>query len=77
MSHIMESNLFSSQVFEAYDKVKQHPLYYLPYFLNDFEYFLCDKSCNGVNFEFQYDYITLHLKLLVLLYAEDTVFWYK
>ena len=31
------------------------------------------KSCNGVNFEFQYDDITLHLKLLMLLYANDTV----
>ena len=36
------------------------------------ESFLCDKSCNGVNFEFQYDDITLYLKLLVLLYADDT-----
>ena len=42
-------------------------------FLNDLESFLCDKSCNGVNFEFQYDDITLYLKLLVLLYADDTV----
>ena len=24
-------------------------------FLNDLEFFLCDKSCNGVNFECQYD----------------------
>ena len=37
-------------------------------FLNDLESFLCDKSCIGVNFEFQYDGITLYLKLLVLLY---------
>ena len=42
-------------------------------FLNDLESFLCDKSCSGVNFEFQYDDITLYLKLLVLLYADDTV----
>ena len=42
-------------------------------FLNDLESFLCDKSSNGVNFEFQYDDITLYLKLLVLLYADDTV----
>ena len=47
-------------------------------FLNDLESFLCSKSCNGVNFEFQYDDITLCLKLLVLLYADDTVgFWYR
>ena len=42
-------------------------------FLNDLESFLCNKSYNGVNFEFQYDEITLYLKLLVLLYADDTV----
>ena len=41
--------------------------------LNDLETFLCDKSCNGINFEFQYDDITLYLKLLVLLNADDTV----
>ena len=42
-------------------------------FLNDLESFLCDKSCNGVNFEFQYEDIPLYLKLLVLLCADDTV----
>ena len=42
-------------------------------FLNDLESFLRDKSCNGVNVEFQYDDIALYLKLLVLLYADDTV----
>ena len=41
--------------------------------LNDLEFFLGDKSCNCVNFEFQYDDITLYLKLLVLLYANNTV----
>ena len=41
--------------------------------LIDLESFLCDKSCNGVNFEFQYDDITLYLELLVLHYADDTV----
>ena len=40
---------------------------------NGLESILCDKSCNGVNFQFQYDDITLYLKLLVLLYAIDTV----
>ena len=35
--------------------------------------FFCNKSCNGVNFEFQYDDTALYLKLLVLLYADDTV----
>ena len=28
-------------------------------FINNLESFLCDKSCNGVDFEFQYDDITL------------------
>ena len=47
-------------------------------FLNDLESFICDKSCNGVNFEFQYYDKTLYLKLLVLLYVDDTVvFWYR
>ena len=41
--------------------------------LNDLESFLCDKSCNDVNFEFQYDDITLYLKLLVLVYTDDTI----
>ena len=53
--------------------MKVYRLYYLALFLNDLESFLCDKSCNGVNFELQYDDITLYLKLLVLLYADDTV----
>ena len=35
---------------------------------------ICDKSCNGVNIEFQFDDITLYLKMLVFaLYADDTV----
>ena len=34
--------------------------------------FLFYKSCNGIKFEFQYNDITLYLKLLVLLYADDT-----
>ena len=42
-------------------------------FLKYIESFLCDKGCNGVNFEFQYDDIKLYLKLLVLLYANNTV----
>ena len=45
----MENSLPFPQVFEALDKVKVYPLYYLP-----LETFLRDKSCNGVNFEFQF-----------------------
>ena len=59
MSHIIENSRLSSQISEAYDKVKIYPLLYLPYFLNC----LCDKSCNGVNFEFQYDDIILCVAL--------------
>ena len=57
---------------EASDKLKIYPLYYLPYFKR-LRIFPMHKSCNGVNFEFQYDDITLYLKLRVLLYAENTV----
>ena len=42
------SSLPFPQVFVTLDKVKIYPLYYLP-----LETFLRDKSCNGVNFEFQ------------------------
>ena len=42
-------------------------------FLNALVSFTCDRRCNGVNFEFQYEDITLYLKLFVLLYAHDTV----
>ena len=42
-------------------------------FLNNLKSFLCNKSCNGVNFEFRYIDITLYLKVLVLLFADDTV----
>ena len=53
----------------TYEKVSSVPFVL---FLNDLETFLCNKCCNGVNFEFQYDDITLHMELLVLLYADDT-----
>ena len=39
------------------------------------EIFLTDKICNGVSIEFKYDDKTLSLKLFVLLYADDTVFF--
>ena len=52
--------------------MKIYPLYYL-YILNDLESLLFNKSFNAVNVKFQYDDITLYLKLLVLLYADNTV----
>ena len=52
--------------------MKSYPPVLFALFLNDLESFLCDKSCNCVNFELQYDDITLYLKMLVLLLADDT-----
>ena len=73
MSQIKEKNLL---FFSSFRGVKQGEnllsvLFVL--FLNDLESFLSNKSCNAVNVEFQYDDITLYLKLLVLLYADNTV----
>ena len=72
MSHIMENSLLSAQVFKAQDKVKIYPCI-ICLFLNDLKSFLCNKNCNVGNFELQYDHITLYLKLLALLYADDTI----
>ena len=46
-------------------------------FLNDVEQFLCDKNCNGVNISYEMDDIVIFLKLLILLYADDTVLMTK
>ena len=46
-------------------------------FLNDVEQFLCDKNCNGVNISYEIDDIVIFLKLLILLYADDTVLMKK
>ena len=66
-----QSSFFSS--FRGARQCENLPPVLFALFLNDLESSLCDKSCNGVNFEFQYDNITLYLKLLVLFYADDTV----
>ena len=42
-------------------------------FPNDVGQFLCDKNCNGVNISYEMDDIDIFLKLLILLYADDTV----
>ena len=77
VSRIMKSNLLSFQVFRRRNMVNIHPLYYLPYFFKRFRIFPMRQKlqwcCNGVNFELQYDELPLYLKLLVLLYANDTV----
>ena len=70
-----QSSFFSSFRGVGQDKHLSPVLFAL--FLNDLESFLCDKSCNGVNFEFQHDDITLYLKLLVLLYADNKFFLYR
>ena len=66
-----QSSFFSS--FRGIRKDENLPPVLFALVLNDLESFLCDKGCNGVNFEFQYDDITLYFKLLVLRYADDTV----
>ena len=66
-----QSSFFSSFLGVRQDENLSPVLFALV--LNDLETFLCDKSCNGIIFEFQYDDITLYLKLLVLLNADDTV----
>ena len=44
-------------------------------FLNDLNEYLTDQNCSGVNFEVQHGDILTFLKLLTLLYADDTVFF--
>ena len=45
----------------------------VPLFLNYLEKFLSVKKCYGVKFEFQYDDITLYLKVFVYFYADETI----
>ena len=42
-------------------------------FLNDLNDFLEDHGCSGLNFEIQHGDILTFLKLLTLLYADETV----
>ena len=42
-------------------------------FLNDLEEFLVQQNCSGINLTLQDDQLTVYFKLLVLLYADDTV----
>ena len=42
-------------------------------FLNNVEQFLCEKNCSGVNFFYEMGDIVIFLKLLIILYADDTV----
>ena len=72
MSHIMEGNLLSFVSFRGVRQGEHLSPVLFALFLNDLESFLCDKSCSGVNLEFQYDDMTLYLKLLVPLYVNDT-----
>ena len=72
----MHFTVFVKKHFSSFCGVRQGenlPPVLFALLLNDLEHFLCDKNCNSVNFELQYDDVTLYLKLLVLLYANDTV----
>ena len=42
-------------------------------FVNDLEDFMKASSCSGINLEFVSEDLYSYLKLLVLLYADDTV----
>ena len=42
-------------------------------FLNDLEHFLSSKNVNGVTCDFAMQEIYINLKLIILLYADDTV----
>ena len=65
-----------SAYFNSYRGVRQgenlSPVLFALY-LNDLESFLLSNSCNGVNLNFESDQTILYLKLIVLLYADDTV----
>ena len=43
------------------------------FFLNDLEHFLNSKNVDGVKCDFETDEIVIYFKLLVLMYADDTV----
>lgn len=43
------------------------------FFLNDLEHFLNSKNVDGVKCDFVTDEIVIYFKLLVLMYADDTV----
>ena len=42
-------------------------------FLNDLEDFLDTNNCFGIDLEIKHDDITNFLKIMILLYADDTV----
>ena len=42
-------------------------------FLNDLETFLASNNCTGIDMNFNYDDLTVFLKIFVLLYADDTI----
>ena len=66
----------TSDCFEIYNGVRQgenlSPVLFCM-FLNDLNEFLEDHGCSGLNFEVQHGDILTFLKLLTLLYADDTV----
>ena len=65
-----------SSFFQSYCGVRQgenlSPVLFA-LFLNDLEDYLEQHNCNGINIESSDQEISIYLKLLVLLYADDTV----
>ena len=65
-----------SDYFTSFSGVRQgenlSPLLFAIY-LNDLEAFLLGKNCNGVKLEIVDDQVEFYIKLLILLYADDTV----
>ena len=42
-------------------------------FFNDLETFLASNNCTGIDMNFNYDDLTVFLKIFVLPYADDTI----
>ena len=42
-------------------------------FINDFEMYLLNNSCDGIDIEYSDEETFVFIKFLILLYADDTV----
>ena len=73
VSHTLESNLLFSKVIVESDRVRTFHRSYLVFFLNDLEEYMRNLNCNGISLNTPGYDIDTYLKILVLLYADDTV----